>query len=177
MAPKTLCEATCEIMVAQQSTRLSRAKNTALQQLDICPSTREGPDTKLSMKLSDIQPWPESEPASSSQGLLENCPKDEQHSYSSLNLLALWLCSHSSFFHLESFLLHYWQSLKMKAAKRSKSPSYKPQAKPGMALPGTVLQLASPHTWMLLLPSDHLENHPVCLCLLVQPIPALPLLP
>lgn len=65
----------------------------------------------------------------------------------------------------------------MRAAKRSKSSSYRPQAEPGMALPGTMLQLASPHTWMLLLPSDHLENYPVWLCLLVQPIPSLPLLP
>lgn len=80
---KTLCEATCKITVAQKSTRLSRAKYTALQQQHICPSTTEEPYTKLSMKLSDVQPWPESEPASSSQGLLGNCPNDEQHSYSS----------------------------------------------------------------------------------------------
>lgn len=69
MAPKTLCETTCEITVAQQSTELSRAKYAALQQRNICPSTREEPYTKLSMKHTDIQVWPESEPASS-QGLL-----------------------------------------------------------------------------------------------------------
>lgn len=32
MAPKTMCETTCKIMVAQKNTRLSRAKNTDLKQ-------------------------------------------------------------------------------------------------------------------------------------------------
>lgn len=49
----------CEIMVAQQSTRLSGVKYAALQQQGICPSTTEDLYTKLAMKLSDIQPWPE----------------------------------------------------------------------------------------------------------------------
>lgn len=55
MAPKTLCDATCEIMVAQQSTRLSTVKYAALQQQGVCPSTTEDLYTKLAMKLSDIQ--------------------------------------------------------------------------------------------------------------------------
>lgn len=91
-------------------------------------------------------------------------------------MLALWLFSHNSFFPLKS-LWHCWQGLKIRPASRLKSPIYKPQGELRIAFPGVVLQLAPLHTWMLLSPSDHRENYPVWLCLLIQPIPALPLLP
>lgn len=176
MAPKTLCEATSEIKMAQQSTGLSRPKYTALQQQDVCPSTTDEPYTKLSVKVR-YSVTTRVKACFIFTRIARECPNDEQHSHSSHSVLALWLFSHISFFHLESFFWQYWQSLKMTAASRSKSPSYKPQAEPGMALPGTVLQLAAPHTWMFLSPSDLLENSPVWQCLLIQPVPALPLLP
>lgn len=154
MVRKTLCEATCKITVAQKSTRLSRAKYTALQYLSIhhrgalhktvYETLRRSAMTRVRACLIFAR-------------ITRQLPK-------------WWTAQlQLSIFHLESFLWHYWQSLRMRAASRSKSPSYKPQAEPGTALPGTVLQLAVPYTWMLLSPSDHLENYPVWLCLLIQP--------
>lgn len=104
------------------------------------------------MKGSYIEPWSETELASYSQGCPENYPNGEQHSYSSHHFLAFGF----SVIALERRTL--LAKLEDGSFQQMQISHLKSIIDTGMALPCTVLHLATPHTWIFLSPPDCLKN-------------------